>query len=277
MTAATGILAGAFAVFALGLRHGADPDHLAAIDNVTRNAFARSPRVSRFVGTMFAAGHSLMVLAIAALVGFLGTRVAAHGALIEAIGTWVSIIVLLLIAALNIRQLRASGDGRVAGAKTRLLPKALRESTNPFIAVPIGFLFGLGFETSSQIATYSVAFSLERGIVGALLIGAAFCMGMICTDTLDSLLVHRLISYRSKRLPAVMRMWLWSVTLLAIGVAAYEIAQVFGYQAPIGDLGVSAVLVTILVAVFAYIFIATAAPRGDAVSPGSAQARPPSA
>ena len=272
-----GVIAGAFAVFALGLRHGADPDHLAAIDNVTRNAFGRSPKTSRFVGTLFAGGHSLMVLAIAALVGYLGTKITAHGTLIEAIGTWISIVVLLLIAALNIRQLRLHGGTRIAGAKTRLLPKRMREATNPFIAVPIGFLFGFGFETSSQIATYTVAFSLERGVVGALLIGAMFCFGMICTDTLDSLLVHRLISYRSDRLPAVMRMWLWSVTLLAIGVAGYEAAQFFGYQAPIGDLGVSAVLVAILVAVFTYIFIATAAPRSDAGSPAVAEASPTSA
>ena len=82
---------GAFAVFALGLRHGADPDHIAAIDNLTRNSFEKRPFLSRFVGTLFAGGHTIMVLAIAALVGYLGTTFAPHGALIEAIGTWISI------------------------------------------------------------------------------------------------------------------------------------------------------------------------------------------
>ena len=90
--------AGAFAVFALGLRHGADPDHLAAIDNLTRNSFDERPWLSRFCGTMFAGGHSVMVLSIAGLVGFLGARFAGHGALIETIGTWISIVVLVAIA-----------------------------------------------------------------------------------------------------------------------------------------------------------------------------------
>ena len=48
----------AFTVFVLGMRHGADPDHLAAIDNVTRNAYVKTPLLSRFVGTFFAGGHS---------------------------------------------------------------------------------------------------------------------------------------------------------------------------------------------------------------------------
>src|SRR5476649_1050136 len=113
----------AFTVFALGLRHGADPDHLAAIDNVTRNAYERTPLLSRFVGTLFAGGHSIMVLALSELVGLLGARFATHGALIETIGTWISIVVLLALAALNVQQLRSGDTDRIAGAKTRLLPR----------------------------------------------------------------------------------------------------------------------------------------------------------
>jgi hypothetical protein len=138
------IVAGAFTVFVLGLRHGADPDHLAAIDNVTRSAYPRTPFLSRFVGTMFAGGHTIMVLAISALVGLVGTRFAAHGAAIETAGTCVSIAVLVAIAIANVRQLRAGAD-RVTGAKLRLLPRTLREGTNALLAIPIGFLFGFRF------------------------------------------------------------------------------------------------------------------------------------
>ena len=116
---------GAFTVFVLGLRHGADPDHIAAIDNMTRNSFERRPWLSRFVGTIFAGGHSVMVLSIAALVGLLGTNVGAYGNAIETIGTWISIAVLVAIALLNVRQLREGGE-RIAGVKTRLLPRVLR-------------------------------------------------------------------------------------------------------------------------------------------------------
>ncbi len=254
---------GAFTVFVLGMRHGADPDHLAAIDNVTRNAYVKTPLLSRFVGTFFAGGHTVMVLAISVLVGLLGAHFVAHGALIETIGTWISIVVLLFVAAMNVHALRR-GDSRVAGAKTRLLPRRLREGSSALVAIPIGLLFGFGFETSSQIAAYAVAFGADAGVAGALVVGAMFSAGMICTDTLDSVLVHRLISYRSNRLPALMRVWIASVTILAVVVAVYEMAQLFGWRSPLSDLAVSAVLVTSLVLVFAYVFVRTRRSATDA-------------
>lgn len=249
------MVAGAFTVFALGLRHGADPDHLAAIDNMTRNSVERRPRLSRFIGTIFAGGHSVMVLAVAAIVGYLGVRFASHAPLVETIGTIVSITVLLLIAVLNVRQLTAGQTDRVMGAKTRLLPAFMRDAASPWVAIPVGLLFGFGFETSSQVAAYAIAFAADAGVAGALLVGSMFCAGMACTDTLDSLFVHRLVSYRAGRLPHVMRVWIWSVTLFAFGVAAYELAQLLGWQPPVPDIAVSAILVIILLAVFAWIFV----------------------
>ncbi len=250
---------GAFTVFALGLRHGADPDHLAAIDNVTRNAYTRSPRLSRFVGTLFAGGHSVMVLALSALVGLVGARFSAQGPLIETIGTWVSIVVLIGIAALNVGQLRSAAPARPRGAKTRLLPRALREGTSALVAIPIGLLFGFGFETSSQVATYAVAFGANSGALGAVVVGSMFALGMIVTDTLDSLMVHRFLAFRSARVPHVMRVWLAAVTLFSIAVAGYEIAQVFGWIASSQDtdIRVSAFIVIALGSVFAYVFYQT--------------------
>jgi high-affinity nickel-transport protein len=256
----------AFTVFALGLRHGADPDHLAAIDNVTRNAYTKTPLLSRFVGTMFAGGHSIMVLALSALVGLLGARFSAHGQLIETIGTWVSIVVLFAIAGLNVRQLRCGDGSRLAGAKTRLLPRALRDGTNALFAIPIGLLFGFGFETSSQVAAYAVAFGADAGMWGAVLVGAMFCLGMIVTDTLDSVVVHRLISFRSDRLPRIMRVWIGSVTIFALAVAVYELLQVCGRQSPFSDLEVSAALVIALAAVFAYVLYQTRKQPGNSSS-----------
>jgi len=251
------ILTSAFTVFALGLRHGADPDHLAAIDNLTRNSLTRRPSLSRFAGTLFAGGHTIMVLAIAALIGYLGSRFSAQSHAIEIAGTWTSIVVLLAIAALNVRQLYLGQTDRVAGAKARLIPAALRNATNPWLAVPVGLLFGFGFETSSQIAAYAVAFGVEAGVAGALIVGAMFCLGMMTTDTLDSILIHRLVSYRAGRLPQIMRVWIWSVTIFAVAVAAYELVQVLGWTPPVPDLSVSAVLVGSLLAVFVWVFLST--------------------
>lgn len=247
---------GGFAVFALGLRHGADPDHIAAIDNLTRNSFDERPGLSRFCGALFAGGHSIMVLGIALLVGLLGKPLAAHGSLIEGIGTWISIVILVLIAVMNIRQL-ATGDGRIAGVRTKLLPKALRTAKSPWVALPVGLLFGFGFETSSQIAAYTVAFGVNRGVQGALFIGAMFCLGMIVTDVLDSILVHRLVSARTTLRPSTTRVWIGSVTIVALLVAAYEAAQFSGWQSPVPDIAVSGTIVATLCAVFVYVFVTT--------------------
>ncbi|MDE2481098.1 MAG: hypothetical protein KGN02_02780 [bacterium] len=255
------IFSNAFTVYALGLRHGADPDHLAAIDNLTRNSADRAPRLSRFVGAIFAGGHTVMVLAIAALVGFLGTKFAAHGALVEHIGTWISIVVLLGIAAINLRQLAAGQNDRLFGLKTRMLPRALREGSSPWLALPVGLLFGFGFETSSQIAAYAVAFGADAGVIGALVVGSMFSTGMICTDTLDSVLVHRLVSYRNGDLPRVMRVWILAITSFAVAVAAYEFACEFGWRPPVSDLSVSLALVASLLAVFVWVVYATRASR----------------
>jgi high-affinity nickel-transport protein len=247
----------AFAVFALGLRHGADPDHIAAIDNMTRNSYEKRPWLSRFCGTIFAGGHSVMVLSIAALVGLLGTHLGRYGATIETIGTWISIAVLILIALLNLRQLKTRGDGRIAGVKTRLLPRVLREATSPWVALPVGLLFGFGFETSSQVLAYSVAFGVNAGVFGALLVGAMFCLGMVVTDTLDSVLVHRLVSDRASLRTSALRAWIWTVTLVALAVAGYELAQILGWQSPVPDIYISGAIVASLVAVFAYVFVTT--------------------
>jgi high-affinity nickel-transport protein len=138
-----------------------------------------------------------------------------------------------------------------------MLPRFLREATSPWVALPVGLLFGFGFETSSQILTYSVAFGVRAGVLGAVLVGAMFCLGMICTDTLDSVLVHRLVTDRASLRTTTMRVWIWSVTIVALAVAAYELAQVLGWQSPVPDIYISIAIVIALVTVFAYVFATT--------------------
>ena len=244
----------AFSVFVLGLRHGADPDHLAAIDNLTRNSLNARARLSRFVGALFAGGHSVMVLSIAALAGLMGGRLAAHGELLETAGTWVSILTLFAIAALNVRQLARNRAGAVAGVKNALLPKALRLATTPLAAIPIGLLFGLGFDTSSQVATYALALTSGGGLAIGLSIGLVFSFGMAVTDTLDSILVYKLCTRQPLELVRATRVWIIAVTTLALLVGSYELAQALGWHSPLQDLTVSAVLVGALFMVFAWTF-----------------------
>jgi high-affinity nickel-transport protein len=206
-----------------------------------------------------------MVLTIAALVGSFGARLGAHRDLIETSGTWLSIVVLLLIAAVNLRALADPNAAGAKGLRARLVPSVLRNSNNPLVAIIVGLLFGFGFETSSQVATYAVALGVQAGAVGALLIGAAFCAGMIVTDAFDSILVHRLLSERASRAVRTIRVWIWSVTVMALVVAAYECAQLLGWQSPLPDVAVSAALVAALAVAFAYVFALARGERHGAI------------
>ena len=263
----------AFTVFVLGLRHGADPDHLAAIDNLTRNSLSARRPFSRFVGTLFAGGHSVMVLSIAALAGLLGSRLAARGAMLETIGTWVSIVTLFAIAGLNIRQLVRNRIGAMAGIKNSLLPRSLRAATSPLAAIPIGLLFGLGFDTSSQVATYALALTSGGGILLGLAIGLVFSLGMTVTDTLDSVLVYKLCTRHPLELVRATRVWIIAVTALALTVATYELAQALGWKSPIPDLALSGILVGALLLVFAWTFTWSARDRITGAGPTTLRER----
>ena len=243
---AVGIVAAAL----LGMRHGIDPDHLAAIDNLTRNAVEARPRASGFTGALFAGGHSTMVLLIAMLVGYLGTGFATQRTQLEVAGTWLSVAILFAMAGWNVWQLLA-GRRPAGGLRARLFSRLFAKSTSPLVAIPVGFLFGLGFETSSQVAAYAVAVS--GGVAGAFLIGCSFCAGMIVVDTVDSLLVNRVVRGSDPR--ACSRAWLWTVTAVALGVALYETAQLLGLRIPVGDAGISVTVIAVVLAVFALLFV----------------------
>ena len=254
------------AALLLGLRHGADPDHLAAIDNLTRRSLNAHDRLSRFVGTMFAGGHSIIVLVIAALIGGVGDRFV-RGTSVEAAGTWISIATLYAMALVNLRQLSLRRTTAAGGLKYTLLPRSLRAATSSFAAIPIGLLFGLGFDTSSQLATYTFALTSGHGslVLGAL-IGLSFALGMGITDTLDSMLVHRLCTRYPVELVQVRRLWLGAVTALALLVASYELAQALGWRANVPDLALSGILMSALFLVFFWTLYSRSVAAADDVT-----------
>ena len=77
-------------VFLLGLKHGLDPDPLAAIDGLTRYNAGRKPKLSRWSGLLFSAGHGVVVTSVAVLVATVATQWRAPQWL-EDVGTWISI------------------------------------------------------------------------------------------------------------------------------------------------------------------------------------------
>jgi len=142
--------------FALGVRHGTDPDHLTAIDGLSRIR----PRASN--GLLFAIGHGSIVTLLAAGVG----RVFADR--LSFAGPWI----LIAIGLVNAVRLTRNAPRRDAPA-TRLVKQ-------PFL---LGMLLAAGFETASQLSALILA-----GRVNPWLFGAAFSSGMMIVDGLDGYL-----------------------------------------------------------------------------------------
>ncbi|MFI0773562.1 HoxN/HupN/NixA family nickel/cobalt transporter [Streptomyces sp. NPDC021212] len=198
--------------YTLGMRHAFDADHIAAIDNTTRKLMADGKRPVS-VGFWFALGHSSVVVVLAALVAG-GTQLA--GTLVNeksgthqvlgVIGTTVSGTFLYLIAALNLvallgilRVFRAMRAGRFdeteleahldsRGFMNRFLGRFTKSITRPGQMFPLGFLFGLGFDTATEVTLMVMAGSgAAAGLpwYAVLCLPLLFAAGMSLFDTLD--------------------------------------------------------------------------------------------
>jgi high-affinity nickel-transport protein len=211
--------AGAFTIgigvtaYTLGLRHAFDADHISAIDNTTRKLMAEGKRPLS-VGFWFSLGHSTIVFALALLIS-VGVR-ALDGPVrndqsnLHRVTTWIGTLVsgsfLYLIAAINvvillgiIRVFREMKSGsydeaeleeqlRKRGLMNRLLGRLTRTVTGPGQMYPIGLLFGLGFDTASEVALLVLA----GGAAGAglpwyaiLCLPILFAAGMSLMDSID--------------------------------------------------------------------------------------------
>ncbi len=183
--------------FALGMRHGTDPDHLAAIDALTRIR----PRSTN--GVFFAVGHGLVVLLLAVGIGHvLAGR-------FSFVGPWT----LILLGAINLWRL-IRGTPPAPPMKRPIVGQ-------PFL---LGMLLAAGFETSSQLAALILA-----GENNSWLTGAAFASGMILVDGLDGLLAastQRLAAVGQENARAASRLLGILVVIFSFGLGTAELAGV---------------------------------------------------
>lgn len=205
----TGLLA-----YGFGLRHAVDADHIAAIDNVTRKLMQDGQRPVS-IGLYFALGHSAVVLLVAAGVALaaaaLEQRVQAWREVGGMISTGVSALFLFLIAAMNIVILRGVWNAfdRVRrgqpynaddldlllnnrGLLARLFRPMFRLVSRPIWMFPLGFLFGLGFDTATEVSLLSLSASqASQGVSLAvvLVFPVLFAAGMSLVDTTDGVLM----------------------------------------------------------------------------------------
>ena len=204
----TGLLA-----LTLGMRHAFDADHISAIDNTTRNLMARGQRPVS-VGFFFSLGHSTVVFAltIALNVGIrvLGSQLRNGGSTLHhvtgVVGTGISGTFLYVIAAINVVILvsicRAFLDMRRGrydeselerqlnqrGLMNRFLGPLARRIDRPSKMYPIGFLFGLGFDTATEVALLVLSGTAVAGGLpfwAVLSLPLLFAGGMSLFDTLD--------------------------------------------------------------------------------------------
>lgn len=213
-------------ILSLGLRHGLDPDHIAAIDGITYRSLETRPGLARWVGSLFALGHGLVVTVIALAVSFLGQRVQLPEHLFH-YAEWLPVVLLLLIGTLNLSALLKPQHYQAVGWKCRLLPRRLREATHPLAILLVGVFFALVFDTATQAATWGYAATAAGGVTHALVIGAIFTFGMFVTDTIDGRLLCKMsaLGQARGRVQTYRRGVGWMIVIMAYSVAGYQIAS----------------------------------------------------
>jgi len=202
----TDLLALFAVVFALGLRHGLDADHLAAVDGLARANSADHPRLARWAGAWFSLGHGLVVILVAVGVGLASARWIVP-AWVDAFGTGFSIVVLCLLGALNLHGILTAAPEetvRPLGLRSGRLLRLLT-ARHPASVVLLGALFALSFDTLTLTTTFAVAAAGLGGWQVAATLGLLFMVGMLCTDALNSLWVTRLLQRADRRARLVSR------------------------------------------------------------------------
>jgi high-affinity nickel-transport protein len=207
--------------YTLGMRHAFDADHIAAIDNTTRKLMADGKRPLS-AGFWFALGHSTVVMLLATLISagareaasLTGQNSGAHQAL-GMVSTVASGAFLYLIGIINLIALAGilgvlrairRGEYREAvleatlnsrGLLNRILGRLTRSVTRPGQMYPIGLLFGVGFDTATEVLLLGMAAgSAAAGLpwYAILCLPLLFAAGMSLFDTLDGTFMN--VAYR---------------------------------------------------------------------------------
>jgi nickel/cobalt transporter (NiCoT) family protein len=209
--------------YTFGLRHAFDADHISAIDNTTRKLLQEGKKPVG-VGFFFSLGHSTVVFLIALLLG-LAVKSLVQGMVSESgelksvggfVGTSVSGLFLVVIGVLNLlvfidimRVYRGLRRGRfdrdslshqlvAGGFMTRAFGRAFRVVGASWQMYPIGFLFGLGFDTASEVALLAIsagAAAQNLPFLAVVSLPLIFAAGMSLMDTTDGAFMSKAYSW----------------------------------------------------------------------------------
>ncbi|MGK2877544.1 MAG: HoxN/HupN/NixA family nickel/cobalt transporter [Solirubrobacterales bacterium] len=262
--------------YLLGMRHAFDADHIAAIDNTTRKLVGAGTD-ARSVGFFFSLGHSTVVIALGVFVAVgVGGIAAALGdddsALSVLTGNWgptVAGLFLLVMGALNLvvlvrlsRSFKSVREGRFderqledhlaqRGVLARVYRRATDAITRPWQMYPVGLLFGLGFDTASEIALLVLAGGAAAGglpFYAILCLPILFAAGMTLFDMVNSTFMSSAYRWALEN-PARKLYYNFTVTGISV-VAAFAIGIFSLLRAPVDLAFVGCALVVISAAVW---------------------------
>ena len=208
------LLGTAFLAYVFGLRHAVDADHIAAIDNATRKLI-EAGRPPAATGFFFSLGHATVVILASLAIALGSARLSASFAGLKpvagAVGTGIAVASLFALAIANMAILvsvcRVLSNTRAGshpagadvqrllaggGLVARVLRSAFRLISQSWHMYPLGFLFGLGFDTATEVGLLGVsAAQSAQGLPlpKIMVFPALFTAGMVLIDTLDALLM----------------------------------------------------------------------------------------
>jgi high-affinity nickel-transport protein len=237
----------AFLAYTFGLRHAFDADHIAAIDNVTRKLMQEGKRPVA-VGLFFSLGHSTIVVGLSIAIAIAATALQSQFDTFKdvggVIGTLVSALFLFIIALANIFVLisiyrvfvKVKKGGRYVeedldlllanrGFFARIFKRLFGVIEWSWQMYPIGFLFGLGFDTATEVGLLGISAtqaSQGMSVWSILVFPALFTAGMTLMDTTDSILM--LGAYGWAFVKPIRKLY-YNVTITAVSVV---IALVIG-------------------------------------------------
>ncbi|GAB3628362.1 HoxN/HupN/NixA family nickel/cobalt transporter [Pandoraea terrae] len=236
------LLGTALLAYTFGLRHAVDADHIAAIDNTTRKLMqtGRRPVSAAF---FFAVGHSTIVILLSLGVAFAASSIEGHFDELKSIGgviaTSVSATFLLVLAIVNVQILFSviqtfrrvkRGEALVeedldilmnkSGVLSRIFRPLFKLVTRSWHMFPLGFLFGLSFDTATEVALFGIsATQATRGmsVETIFVFPTLFMAGMTLIDTADGLLMLGAYGWAFRR-PT--RKLFYNITITFVSVVA---------------------------------------------------------
>ncbi|KAG1145510.1 hypothetical protein G6F37_005436 [Rhizopus arrhizus] len=243
--------------YLLGLRHAVDADHISAIDNVTRKLLSTGKQPV-CVGLFFSLGHSTVVfitsIIVAATANAVANSIDDFSKIGGIIGTSVSITFLVLIAILNIicmlgvistmRQVKREGVYTEIDIEEYLMKKGVlgrffypvfKFIDASWKMYPLGFLFGLGFDTASEITLLGItAIQATNGMSMwiIILLPLLFASGMALIDSFDSILM--LFTYTWAYVNPIRKLF-YNLTITSISVVVAIVVALIELFSMIGE------------------------------------------